>query len=62
MENAGVYILLCNNGRYYVGSAGNLSRRVDEHNNGKVKSTRYVRPLKLIAFIPCNTLTDLNKI
>jgi len=32
----------------YIGSTDNLSRRVQEHNNGLVKSTKNRRPLTLI--------------
>jgi putative endonuclease len=34
----------------YAGSTNNLSRRLDEHNQGKVQSTKNRRPLKLIYF------------
>ena len=30
-----VYILLCGNGEYYVGSTGNLDRRLHEHESGR---------------------------
>ena len=36
------------NGRYYIGSTDNYHRRFEEHNTGKVKSTRYIRPLILV--------------
>jgi len=29
-----VYILLCRNGAYYIGSTGDLTRRMDEHFSG----------------------------
>jgi putative endonuclease len=32
----------------YVGSTNNLERRIFEHNNKKVKSTKYFVPLSLI--------------
>lgn len=44
-----VYILqIQKNGRYYIGSTGNLERRILEHNSGKTKSLRYLRPLKIV--------------
>ena len=44
-----VYILQSEkNGSYYIGSSGNLERRLFEHNSGKTKSLRYLRPLKLV--------------
>ena len=36
--------------KLYIGSTSNLSRRFKEHNEGKVKSTSYRRPLKLIYY------------
>jgi len=35
-------------GKYYTGYSGNLNRRLAEHGNGKVKSTKNRRPLKLV--------------
>ena len=44
-----VYILQSmKDGKYYTGYSGDLSRRLIEHNNGKVKSTKKRRPLKLV--------------
>jgi len=44
-----VYVLRSlKDGRRYIGSTGDLTRRLFEHNNGLVKSTRYRRPLELI--------------
>ena len=44
-----VYILQSEvNNRYYVGSTIDLERRLDEHNNGKSKYTRFTRPFKLV--------------
>ena len=36
------------NGRYYVGSTNNLERRLVEHNAGKTKSLRYLRPFSIV--------------
>ena len=36
------------NGRYYYGSTNDLDRRLYEHNLGRTKSLKYIRPLKLI--------------
>jgi putative endonuclease len=38
---------------YYVGSTSDLSRRVKEHNQGKVKSTKIYLPLELVHEIEC---------
>jgi putative endonuclease len=44
-----VYILLSEkDNKRYIGFTDNLYRRIAEHNAGKVKSTRFRRPLKLI--------------
>ncbi|MAZ40994.1 endonuclease [bacterium] len=34
----------------YVGSTGNLDKRVTQHNKGKVTSTKFRTPYKLIYF------------
>ena len=52
----GVYILVCKNDRYYVGSTNDLDRRINCHYSGWVKATKNLLPLKLIAFIPCKDL------
>ena len=33
---------------YYVGSTNRLNTRIKEHNQGKVDSTRAMRPLRLV--------------
>jgi putative endonuclease len=43
-----VYIALCANGRYYVGSSINVAQRLKEHNSGKTKSLTHVLPVKLV--------------
>ena len=44
-----VYILESEkSGRHYVGSTSNLERRLTEHNEGKVKSTKRYCPWKII--------------
>ncbi len=35
--------------RYYIGSTNNLERRLQEHNFGKTKSLKYLRPM-ILAF------------
>ncbi|MDO8664604.1 MAG: GIY-YIG nuclease family protein [Candidatus Liptonbacteria bacterium] len=35
---------------FYVGRTGNLETRIDEHNNGRVESTRERRPLNLVYY------------
>jgi len=46
-----VYILKSiKDGKFYTGYSENLKRRLDEHNHGKVKSTKNRRPLQLICY------------
>lgn len=45
-----VYILRMNNGQLYTGYSSNLKRRIGEHDQGKVKSTRNRRPLELVHY------------
>jgi len=35
-------------GRYYIGSTGDIERRLKEHNSGKTKSLLHRRPLELV--------------
>ena len=43
-----VYILECKDGRFYVGSANNLSIRLIDHNHGKCKFTKSRLPVRLV--------------
>jgi putative endonuclease len=46
---AWVYVLLSErNGRFYIGSSGNPEARLDDHNQGRVKATRHLRPWTLV--------------
>ncbi|OGH86238.1 MAG: hypothetical protein A2493_00670 [Candidatus Magasanikbacteria bacterium RIFOXYC12_FULL_33_11] len=45
-----VYILKMSNEKLYTGRSDDLKRRLNEHNNGRVKSTKNYRPLKLIYY------------
>ncbi|MDO8558205.1 MAG: GIY-YIG nuclease family protein [bacterium] len=35
-------------GKYYIGSTNDLDRRIAEHNSGKTKSLRNLRPLEIV--------------
>lgn len=48
MANWHVYILRCADGTLYTGITTDLSRRVDEHNNGKA-GARYTRSRRPVA-------------
>jgi len=43
-----IYILLCSDNTYYTGITKDLLKRIDQHYNGKSKSTKHKLPLKLI--------------
>lgn len=45
-----VYFILLSNSDIYKGSTNNLKRRIIEHMDGKVESTRNYRPVKLIGY------------
>ncbi|NLL90082.1 MAG: GIY-YIG nuclease family protein [Dehalococcoidales bacterium] len=54
-----VYILRSiNDNALYIGSTNDIERRIDEHNSGKVDSTRSRRPFNLEAYI---AVKDKNK-
>jgi len=59
MEESGVYILQSfKNFRYYIGSTNNIERRLNQHNSGLVKATKFLKPLILKVFIRCENLTE----
>ena len=45
-----VYFLMQNDFHIYTGSSSNLKNRVNDHNLGKVVSTKHKRPLVLIGY------------
>lgn len=46
-----VYILLSlKDNKFYIGFSANLNKRLKNHQNGDVKSTRNRRPLRLIFY------------
>ena len=55
-----VYILLCANGEYYVGSTTNLPLRMKEHQEG-IKGSRFTKshhPVRLVYFEEHDTIED----
>ncbi|MEK6529056.1 MAG: GIY-YIG nuclease family protein [Nitrospirota bacterium] len=54
-------MLRCADGRLYVGSTRDLNKRVDSHNNGKVRTTKSRRPVELIYTEEMLTYTDARK-
>ncbi len=47
------YVLQSQDGKLYIGFTEDLSKRLQEHELGKVTSTKYRRPLTLIYFEAC---------
>jgi putative endonuclease len=57
-----VYILLNEaKTRTYTGVADDVNKRLDEHNAGKVKSSRPYRPYKVIHVEPFGTLSEARR-
>ncbi len=42
-----VYILLCNDGKYYTGYTENIHQRIQSHNKGEVNFTKTRLPVTL---------------
>lgn len=54
-----VYILKSlKNSDFYIGSTEDVSRRIAMHNQGKVKSTQYYRPWKLLEYQEFGTRSE----
>jgi putative endonuclease len=46
-----VYVLRsCKDGAFYIGSTSDLRKRFQQHNQGKVESTRYRTPFELVYY------------
>jgi putative endonuclease len=57
-----VYVLLSEkDGMLYTGYTSNLKQRLEMHNCGKVTSTKYRYPLKLIYFEGCINQQDATR-
>ena len=64
MEERGpiVYILLCNNGEYYVGSTADIEKRLNEHQKGRgCGFTSAHLPVKLVYTEEYPTIEEANK-
>jgi len=54
-----VYVLKSErDGKFYTGYTKNIKQRFDEHQKGRVKSTKDRRPLKLIYYEGCLSQQD----
>lgn len=45
-----VYVLTMNIGQLYIGSTGNLRKRIEQHKSGEVSTTKKYLPVKLIYY------------
>lgn len=62
MNKIGVYILECENNRYYTGSTNDFKRRLFEHQSGLVAATKNILPVKLVFFKVCRTLVEARRL
>ncbi|MBI4119987.1 MAG: GIY-YIG nuclease family protein [Parcubacteria group bacterium] len=54
-----VYVLKSlKNGDVYVGSTDNVNKRLRQHNYGKVRSTKFYRPWKLLEYREFQTRSE----
>jgi putative endonuclease len=54
-----VYVLKSGrDGKFYIGHTADLRKRFDEHNQGKVESTRCLIPFELIYYEACRCVAD----
>ena len=49
------------NGRFYIGYSGDLEARLNLHNTGRVKATRYLRPMSIAYTEAYETSTEARK-
>ncbi|MFA5748239.1 MAG: GIY-YIG nuclease family protein [Candidatus Absconditabacterales bacterium] len=57
-----VYILGLGDGRYYVGSTNDVTRRFEEHQKKRVEATRTFLPLKLCFYREYESLKKARQI
>jgi putative endonuclease len=56
------YVLLSQqDGRFYLGSTGDLRARLQKHSSGVVRSTAHRRPLRLIYYAGCLSIDDARR-
>ena len=54
-----VYVLISDaDGGFYTGLTGDLKRRVGEHSEGLVETTRNRRPMELVYYEACKSRKD----
>ena len=60
MKKVGVYIL--KGKRYYVGSTGDLDRRLRQHKEGHTYTTKRIGEWQLVRFIPCDSVEEARQL
>jgi putative endonuclease len=59
MEYFFVYVIRSNkDGKFYTGFTSNVEKRLEEHNSGKVLSTKSRVPFELVYFEACVCMED----
>ena len=61
MEKGFIYILRCADNRLYIGSTRDIDKRIEAHKDGKVRTTKSRRPIKLIYSEEMTTYTEARK-
>jgi len=57
-----VYVLLSEkDNQFYTGYTSDLKKRIEDHNEGNVQSTKQRRPLKLLYFEGCLNQQDATR-
>ncbi len=57
-----VYLACCSNGTFYVGSTGDVAKRIAAHNAGRGgRYTRANRPLSLVTAWPFNSRAEARR-
>jgi len=57
-----VYVLISErDGKFYIGYTDDLKKRLNDHNKGKVPSTKNRTPLKLVYYEACLNQQDATK-
>ena len=49
------------NGRYYIGSCEGITKRLNRHNSGLVRSTKFYLPWKIVYTEEYKTLSEARK-
>lgn len=57
-----IYILQCENDKYYIGKTKNYITRLDQHmNNRGSEWTKHHKPIKILKVFPCQDAFDEDK-